>query len=118
MFLVQSNHTILKKLQNIWPSLDLTDLILPDIPPYLDEKSEKVLSFIEKRLADLQYLPRCDSRELRELCKVCNEVLTKSHSTETQSNQVFLPPLICTKHLLPQFYGSPGSPWTIYTDIS
>ena len=48
--------SILKKLQNIWPSLYLKDLILPDIPPYLDEKSEKVLSFIEKRLADLQYL--------------------------------------------------------------
>ena len=63
---------IFKKLHDIWPRLDLTDLILPDIPAYLKEKSEEVLSFIEKRLADPESLPRCDYRELLELCKVCD----------------------------------------------
>ena len=63
---------IFKKLQDIWPRLDLTDLILPDIPAYLKEKSEEVLSFIEKRLTAPESLPRCDYRELLELCKVCD----------------------------------------------
>lgn len=61
---------LFKKLQDVWQELNLTDIILPDIPPNLEEQSTEILTFVETRLSDPSSLPRCDYKELLELTKL------------------------------------------------
>ena len=61
---------LFKKLQDVWYDLDLTDLILPDIPPYLQNQSAEILTFVEERLKDPNSTPRDDYKELLELAKI------------------------------------------------
>ena len=60
---------LFKKFQEIWPTLDLSNLILPDIPSYLEPEKENLSSFINQRLEG-EKLPRSDYKELLELSKV------------------------------------------------
>ena len=61
---------LFKKLQDVWYDLDLTDLILPDIPPYLQNHSAEILTFVEDSLKDPNSTPRDDYKEQLELAKI------------------------------------------------
>lgn len=61
---------LFKKLLDVWQELDLSDLILPDIPTYLQQQAEEILSFVDGILSSPSSLPRCDYKELLELSKV------------------------------------------------
>ena len=60
---------LFKKFQEIWPTLDLSNLILPDIPSYLEPEKKNLSTFINQRLEG-EKLPRSDYKELLELSKV------------------------------------------------
>ena len=64
--------TLFKSLKTSWDSLDLSDIVLPDIPTSLQRDKEELLSFINTILEpeNVQNLPRCDYKEFLELAKI------------------------------------------------
>ena len=59
---------LFKKFQELWPTLDLYNLILPDVPSYLESEKENLSTFINQTLEG-EKLPRCDYKKLLELAK-------------------------------------------------
>ena len=62
--------TLFKKLQEVWCTLDLTDITLPNIPSYLVGGKEELLAFIDDQLSNDDNLPRGDYKEYLDLAKV------------------------------------------------
>ena len=53
--------TLFKTLKNSWDSLELSNIILPDIPTSYRTEAEELLLFIDEKLqpGNLEHLPRC-----------------------------------------------------------
>ena len=67
-----SEVTLFKILKTSWDSLNLADLILPEIPSTYQKEKDELLNFISSLLDsdNLKNLPRCDYKEFLELAKL------------------------------------------------
>jgi hypothetical protein len=69
--------TLYKTLKTSWDSLDLTDIVLPEIPTSY-QKDKEDLSYIDFLLENYKNLPRCDYKEFLELAKlILGETITR-----------------------------------------
>ena len=64
--------TLFKILKTSWDSLNLADLVLPEIPSTYQKEKDELLNFISSLLDsdNVKNLPRCDYKEFLELAKL------------------------------------------------
>ena len=61
--------TLFKGLQEVWNSLDPTDIDLPTLPPSLKQQKADLLRFVNSKLSDPGSTPQDDYKEFLELAK-------------------------------------------------